>query len=186
MVSHNGLHIAVEGADGAGKSTLIHNLMNRLEREGREAILVNKHYQGDTTGRPHSITPDLLKRFAELQPVTYGPFPEGRNLWGDHHWLFILGAWYSLLDTVVIHTALEQGLTVVVDNPHYKTLARYLLKADFPVETAWHVFAHLRVPDLVAYLDIDPRVALTRKGGFEAIETGFRGGGPLRLPRPPT
>jgi thymidylate kinase len=171
------VHVAIEGADGAGKTTLIAGLTRRLSEEGRGFILVNKYYQVRTTGGPSTLDDDLVQRFKQLQPVTYGPFPDGRHLWGDHHWLFALGSWYSLLDTTVIAPALAEGLTVIVDNPHYKTLARYMLKPDFPVESAWQVFSHLRTPELVAFLDVDAKTALTRKGQFESIEAGFTGNG---------
>lgn len=169
------MHCVIEGSDGAGKSTVVAGLVRELKKRGRPVVLVDKHYQVRNSAAPSSLTADLVARFRELQPVTYGPFPDGRHLWGDHHWLFQLGAWYSLLDTTVVRPALDEGLTVLVDSAHYKTLARYILKPDFPVELAWQVFANLRSPELVALLEVDPAVALRRKGGFAAIEAGFVG-----------
>jgi dTMP kinase len=169
------MYLTLEGPDGAGKSTAVADLVCRLRASGRSVVAVDKHYQVRSFDAPASLDDDHRARFAELQPVTYGPFPDGRHLWGDHHWLFILGSWYSLLDEVVVGPALAEGSVVLLDNAHYKTLARYVLKPDFPVDLAWHVFANLRRPDLVVYLDVDPVTAMRRKGGFEAIEAGFGG-----------
>ena len=163
--------IAIEGIDGAGKTTLMLALARAFEQRGWPHVLVNKN----TTELPGE--PALSQRLRAVNALVYARSrgQDGGEAWGDHHWLFLLAAWFSLLDRCVVRPALARGQHVLVDNGSAKILARYLVDGAFPGGLARAVFADLARPDLAMLLDLDPAGALARKGEFSPMESGFAG-----------
>jgi len=121
------------------------------------------------------VNASLAERIESLFPVVWGPFPPDRDSWSERHWLFIIASWFALLDENVIIPFVESRHIVVVDNAHYKTMARYRLKKNINQELVRRVFSDLRYPDGLILLEVRPEIALARKGEFEAVESGFHG-----------
>lgn len=161
--------IAITGIDGAGKSTLAARLHHDLNAAGHTAILVGKH----TTDVPDD--PDLSAYIYAVNAAVYRRSADVARLCGDRYWLLALAAWYSLQDKLVIQPALNDGVTVILDNTHHKILARYAVNPDIPAGLPEQVFAHLTEPDMVLFLRISGTEALRRKGEFTSLETGHAG-----------
>jgi len=161
--------IALEGIDGAGKSTLASSLVKTLNGHGLPSVLVDKH----TTTVPGSE--DLSEYLDQVNAVVYRRKPSVGPLCGDHYWLFALAAWYALLDRLIIRPALSRGEVVVMDNSYSKIVARYAASGEIPSELVEGVFRQVRVPDLILFLDLPPSEALRRKGNFTALEAGHMG-----------
>jgi len=161
--------IALEGIDGAGKSTLASSLVKTLSDNGLPSVLVDKH----TTRVPGSQ--DLSEYLDQVNAVIYRRKPSVGPACGDHYWLFALAAWYALLDRLIIRPALHRGEVVVMDNSYSKIVARYAAGGEIPSELVDGVFGHLRQPDLVLFLDLPPAEALRRKGDFTSLEAGHSG-----------
>jgi thymidylate kinase len=165
-----GREITVVGIDGAGKSTLAARLHQALNDAGHDTILVGKH----STEVP--MDPELSAYVDHLNALVYRRDARVAQACGDHYWLLALAAWYTLQDKLVIQPALAAGTYVILDNAHHKILARYAVNPDVSTDLAEQVFAHLTEPDLVYFLRIGARDALTRKGEFSSLETGHSGG----------
>ena len=161
--------VALEGIDGAGKSTLASSLVKTLNDNGLPSVLVDKH----TTSVPGSE--DLSEYLDQVNAVIYRRKPSVGPACGDHYWLFALAAWYALLDRLLIRPALGRGEVVVMDNAYSKIVARYAASGEIPNELVEGVFGHLRPPDLVLFLDLPPAEALRRKGEFTSLEAGHSG-----------
>ncbi len=169
-----GIEFVVEGVDGSGKTTLTHDLVRILAESGVPAILVNKQFGTDGNPAPPLIPQCVVDRLLALYPVVWGPFPANRSSWSEKHWLFIIGSWFSLLSENVIAPLVSAGYVVVVDNAHYKTMARYYLKPQVSESLIASVFSGLRRPEGICLLEVDPAVALNRKGEFSLVEAGFQ------------
>ena len=161
--------ITVAGIDGAGKSTLAASLHAALKDAGRDAILVGKH----TTKVPMSA--DLSEYVDGLNVIVYRRKASVGPACGDHYWLLVLAAWYSLQDQLIIRPALQAGTHVVLDNAHHKILARYAVTPGVPTELARQVFAHLTQPEVVLFLQVAADEALRRKQEFSPLEAGHIG-----------
>ena len=164
-----GMLIAITGIDGAGKSTLAHELCGYLTEHGHNIVRVGKH----TVSVPANH--DLTQYLDAVNAVVYRRKPEVGAMCGVHYWLLALASWYTLLDTLVITPALRAGVHVIVDNTHHKIVARYATKPDVSPDLARLAFAHLTTPDAVLHLRVTPDEALRRKGQFTALEAGYSG-----------
>jgi len=138
-----GLLIALEGIDGAGKSTLARALSTALRRRGFSVALL------------HEPSDPRLGSLAQ-------------SVSRDDPWS---GAVYFTVDRHIARPALEQALlrhdVVLTDRSFYSTLAyqgsalpaRERRRLEELQRTA------TRVPDRVIFLEIPPRAALRRLGG---------------------
>lgn len=162
--------ITFVGGDGAGKSTLAARLHQALNDAGHTAVLVGKH----SSDVPRD--PELSAYLDRLNELVYRRDARVAQACGDHYWLLALASWYALQDRLVIQPALAAGTHVVLDNAHHKILARYAVNPEVSTRLSEQVFAHLKEPDLVFFLDIGAREALARKGSFTSLEAGHFGG----------
>lgn len=164
----SGRFITFVGGDGAGKSTLAVRLHQALRDAGHQAILVGKHSTQVTD-------PDLSAYLDRLNGLVYRRDADVARACGDHYWLLALASWYTLQDRLLVRPALAAGTHVILDNSPHKILARYAVNPEVPSGLAEQVFQHLAAPDLVLFLDIGAREALTRRGSFTSLEAGHRG-----------
>jgi dTMP kinase len=161
-----GALVCFEGGDGAGKTTLSLSVVEELSQRGFDLVMVDKK-------STEFETVYLSERMRDLRRVLWD-YPPDAPLWewGDHHWFHLIVSWFSVLDRCKVLPLLEEGKVVVVDNWYYKFAARFLLKPEFDRQFVLASFEHLTVPDLVIFVDVDPRVALMRKEKFSATESG--------------
>ncbi|WP_328919776.1 AAA family ATPase [Streptomyces sp. NBC_01550] len=163
--------ITFVGGDGAGKSTLAARLHQALNDAGHTAVLIGKH----SSDVPRD--PELSAYLDRLNELVYRRDARVAQACGDHYWLLALASWYTLQDRLVIQPALAAGTHVVLDNAHHKILARYAVNPEVSTRLSEQVFAHLKGPELVFFLNIGAREALARKGSFTSLEAGHSGGG---------
>jgi len=161
-----GTLICFEGLDGAGKTTIARSVVAALTAEGVQAALVERK-------DPDCGSRELTRRMELLRALIweYGDVPIGEL--GDYHALYNMASWFSAIDYRKVRPLLAAGVTVVVDNWYFKFLSRFTLKKTMDTGHLRACFAHLTRPDLVVYLDVDPEVAVARKGEFGKGETGF-------------
>ena len=156
--------IALEGGEGAGKSTQVKILTERLQANGIQTIQI--HEPGTTSLGLHLRT--FLKG---NDPIS----PEAEML--------LFGASRAQLTDEIIQPKLEQGVTVVADrfeasSMAYQGHARGLVLANVKMINA---FATKGIrPDLNILLDMEPNIGLARTKGpqpdteAEPTETGIR------------
>lgn len=166
MSLRKGALVCFEGGDGAGKTTLSSAVVEELGSHVADLVMVDKK-STDFEGLY------LSERMKDLRKVLWD-YPQDAPLWewGDHHWFHLIVSWFSVLDRCKVRPLMERGKVVVIDNWYYKFAARFLLKPEFNPEFVLASFAHLTVPDLVVFVDVDPKVAVTRRQNFSPTESG--------------
>lgn len=154
----SGVFIAVEGPEGAGKSTQVRRL-ERWLRAGGHDPLVTREPGGTPVAeevRRILLDSDALSARTEL--------------------LLMLASRSTLVDEVV-RPALDAGRVVVTDRFHLSTLAYQGHGRELPFEEVKRMNAFATgglEPDLTILLDVDPDVGVARKraagGGGDRIE----------------
>lgn len=147
-----GLFIAIEGGDGAGKTTQIRNLVDHLESRGFDPVIATREPGGTPVGQ--SIRSVLLDGEA------VSPKSEALLYAADraHH------------VATLINPHLDQGGAVITDRYIDSSLAyqaggRELSEDDVLSLSRWATSG--LVPNLTLVLDIDPRAAAERMGSRE-------------------
>jgi len=148
--SGRGFLVTFEGGEGAGKSTQVMLLSERLRKAGREVLTVR---EPGGTGTGEGIRGLLLNPEQKIEPVT--------------ELLLFLAARTELV-AKVIRPAMEKGVIVLCDRFIDSTLAYqgYGRGLDKQVIRDLNAFATGGLePDLTVFLDLEPQAGLRRKGG---------------------
>jgi len=146
-------YIALEGGDGAGKSTVAAALARRLEEAGKEVISVR---EPGGTKLGEAIRALLLES-------------ERVDDWAE---VFLFAAQRAELARQVIAPALEAGVWVISDRSYYSSIAyqgrgRGLGEEEVRAVNERGLGGVL--PDHVFALDVAPAVALSRQDGEDRI-----------------
>ena len=152
------LYLAIEGVDGAGKSTVAEAVVNEFRRRGREVVPVREPGGTDIGEEIRR----LLLHGDEMAPWTEA---------------LLFAAQRAQLAAAVIRPALDRGATVVSDRTYFSSLAYQGGARGLGVDQVRAVNeAGLDgvVPDLVVVLWLDPDDALARQQGIDRI--GGEGG----------
>jgi thymidylate kinase len=169
-----GSFIAIEGIDGAGKTTAARAAADVLRSRGKQAVAVAR----DDAARCSAY---VAGHMAMLQELIWGE-PAGAPYLdlGDEHWVHLQAAWYAAFARCVVLPAVAEGSVVLADTWGYKFLAKLSLRPQERVrfDAAWALFEDFVRPDVVVHLHADPAVAAARKPSFSGSETGNREGGP--------
>jgi dTMP kinase len=144
-----GILIALEGTEGAGKTTQVRRLADWLRAQGREPLVTR-----EPGGTP--VAEEVRRILLESESVS------------ARTELLLMLAARSALVAEVIRPALEAGRVVVTDRFHLSTLAYqgYGRQLSLPEVEAMNRFATAGLmPDLTILLDVDPAVGVARKRG---------------------
>lgn len=149
----NGVFIAFEGGDGAGKTTQIKALVEAVEKVGRTAL---------TTSEPGGSALGSRLRAILLDPATGALDPRTEAL--------LFAADRAEHVATIIRPALAAGTVVVTDrymdsSAAYQGAGRGLRRNEIIDLSLWA--AHGLLPDLTVLLDIDPKVGLVRAAKTE-------------------
>lgn len=169
-----GLFVAVEGIDGAGKTTAARVAADALRSRGRHAVAV---VRADAA----RCSAYVAGHMAALRELIWGEPPDAPYLdLGDEHWVHLQAAWYAAFARCVVMPAVAEGAIVLADTWGYKFLAKLALRPSARVsfDAAWNMFQGILRPDVVVHLHADPAVAAARKPCFSGSETGNREGVP--------
>lgn len=146
-------YVAIEGVDGAGKSTVAREVAERLRGLGEKVRLVRE---------PGGTPMGEQIRSLLLHDVDMSPWTEA----------LLFAAQRAQLASEVIAPALEEGEWVVSDRSYYSSLAYQGAGRGLGLETVRVVNeAGLGevVPDVVVVLWIDPEEALARQDVIDRI-----------------
>ncbi len=149
----SGCYLALEGVEGAGKSTVAGAVAARLRAEGREVVEVR-----EPGGTPLG---EEIRRLL-LHADDMAPWAEA----------MLFAAQRAQLVTEVVGPALARGAWVVSDRSYYSSLAYQGDARGLGVDAVrqvneWAVGSV--VPDLVVVLDVDPDRGLARQGDVDRI-----------------
>lgn len=141
-----GRFIVIEGIDGAGKTTQIELLAERLRAEGRTV-----HVTAEPTA---SVSGGLLRD--ALGGISNRTACEMAAL-------FVLDRIFHNVNPNGINAMLEKGIDVICDRYYYSSLAYQGSQTDFEwVKNMNLGCPEIRIPDLCIFLDLAPEESLKR------------------------
>jgi dTMP kinase len=160
--------IALEGIDGSGKSTIANMIYNKLKPK---IPSIQSH---------HKLSPDfdhlyLRKQMYKLCEILTVPANEQcyLSMFGERYWLFLVAAWFSVVQKNRIEPAKSQHNLMLMDGWYYRFIAKFLYKGNFDRGWLFSLFNTVDDPDLVVMLDIDPKTAWKRRQFFKPNEIGI-------------
>lgn len=141
-----GRFIVIEGIDGAGKTTQIELLAERLRAEGRTV-----HVTAEPTA---SVSGGLLRD--ALGGISNRTACEMAAL-------FVLDRIFHNVNPNGINAMLEKGIDVICDRYYYSSLAYQGSQTDFEwVKNMNLGCPEIRIPDICIFLDLAPEESLKR------------------------
>ncbi len=135
-----GLLVAIEGIDGAGKTTVARHLRELLERCGFRTVYTYEPYY------------DAVRSIFETKSMELSPVVEALLLVADRY------AHYE----AVVRREVERGSVVILDRYKHSTMA-YQGAVGLSVEWLRELQRYLPDPDVGIYLDVEPGEGLRRK-----------------------
>lgn len=142
---HRGFLVAVEGIDGAGKTTQVARLADAMKKEGLDVVVSKEPTNGKWGSLlRRSATEGRLSPEAEL-----AAFLEDRK---EHV-------------AELIRPALERRALVILDRYYFSTMAYQGLHGVDPEHLRQLNEEFAPVPDLLVILDLDPEASLARIEG---------------------
>lgn len=141
-----GRFIVFEGIDGAGKTTQIHCLAERLRAEGRTVAI--------TAEPTTSVTGKMLREaLSGRDPRTASEMAA----------LFVLDRIHHNVGEGGIEQLLAEGVDVICDRYYYSSLAYQGSQTDFEWVKAMNLNCpEIRRPDICIFLDLEPKESLAR------------------------
>lgn len=155
MSTDSGILIVFEGIDGAGKTTQVSWLKERLEQAG-EKVLISK----EPTDGPWGMK---LRQSAS----------SGRLPFEDELDAFIKDREEHLENKV--RPALLRGEIVILDRYFYSTIAYQGIRTEDAGDLEDRVRKNVLEPDAVFVLDLDPEIAATRISQRDGAHNEFEG-----------
>ena len=144
--NNRGRFIVIEGIDGAGKTTQIELLAEKLRSEGRTV-----HITAEPTA---SVSGGLLRD--ALGGISNRTACEMAAL-------FVLDRIFHNVNPNGINAMLEKGIDVICDRYYYSSLAYQGSQTDFEwVKNMNLGCPEIRIPDLCIFLDLAPEESLKR------------------------
>lgn len=161
--------VVIEGIDGSGKSTLTKIVGKKLAELKYQINVIDKTEQVYESTFANGQMQNIKKALWE--------YPKNSNIleMGDFHWLSLIASWYYAIDELAIIPAKTSNVAsyVLIDSWFYKYAARYFLKENFDTDFVNIIFSKLTKPDIIVFLNVDPKVAAKRKNGsFKPTECG--------------
>ncbi len=140
-----GQFIVFEGIDGAGKTTQIKMLAERLEKQGRTVYITAE----PTTSATGKMLRTALSGADKRTPAEMAA-------------LFVLD---RIGHNIEIEELLEKGVDVICDRYYYSSLAYQGSQTDFSWVRDMNLHCpEIRKPDICVFLDLEPKVSLARIG----------------------
>lgn len=161
--------VAFEGIDGAGKTTTVPLVVEKLAERGLESFATTKRH-------PVITAPFALEQAEALADRLWGiPHDARLDTVGTLHWIYLNAAYFA-----AVHHALSAELdhhqVAVMDNWINKFVARIACDGRYPLAEIRSLLRPLPQPDMVFLLDVDPAVAARRKKGATDAERGLLAG----------
>jgi dTMP kinase len=156
--------IAVEGIDGAGKSTVAREVCEQLRAASIDACCVDKKAAG-------YVPPEVESRAEALRQLIWNS-EAPIDPFGASHWILLIASWYSALDRIQPLFSEHADQVVIVDGWYHRNIAKTIVRSG--ADEGWldSLFESAVTPDVVALLDVDPAVAWTRRSDFTDTELG--------------
>jgi dTMP kinase len=164
------MFVALEGIDGAGKSTLAPALRDSLRSAGWPDVrMCDKSTRGFEGG-------PAFTRAAKLHNLIWGdPADEPeRDVMGMRYHMCLHAAWFSMVRRHQVDPVCRRpGGLAIADGWFYRTVAKRTVREGRVPEWGLAMFEDVGRPDLVVLLDIAPEIAWRRRSGrFKPSDLG--------------
>lgn len=159
--------IAFEGIDGAGKTTAAASLCACLQGEGVDARSIAKSSIDCDDPQARAVLATLRELI--WQPAGFEP---SRDVLGTHYYVYLNAAWYAAFDRCREAARQWPDGVVCVDGWYYRAIVKAHLRSGLDIGWLETLFGHIRPPDAVVLLDIDPALAWRRRKTFKPTELG--------------
>jgi dTMP kinase len=156
--------IAVEGIDGAGKSTVAREVCDQLRAASIEACCADKKATGE-------VLPEVASRAEALRELIWNS-EAPMDPFGSSHWILLIASWYSALDRIQPLFSPQTDHLVIADGWYHRNVAKTIVRSGTDGRWLDSLFASSVTPDVVVLLDVDPGVAWTRCSEFTDTELG--------------
>ena len=155
--------IALEGIDGAGKSTVAREVTRQLQQASVDASFIDRKAWGGSE-------PGTAARTETLAQLIWGG-EASEDLFGPLHWIFLIASWYAALERTQPWPQ-DPDSVVVVDGWYYRPIAKTVVRAG--ADPAWldSLFEFAVTPEIVVLLDVAPATAWARGTAFTEAEIG--------------
>lgn len=156
--------IALEGIDGAGKSTTARELVAQLRDASVDASFVDRRI-GACSDPYVAARAEAIRRLIWDAEAAADPL-------GSMHWILLIASWYAALDRIQPRLSRDEESVVVVDGWCYRNIAKTVVRAG--TDPAWleSLFEFAPTPEIVVLLDVAPATAWARGTAFTATELG--------------
>lgn len=148
-----GFYLALEGGEGAGKTTLADLLRDHLERHGRQVVVVR---EPGTTALGDEIR-RLVLHSGDMSP------------WAE---AFLFATQRAQLVAEIVAPALAEGKLVITDRSLYSSLAYQGGARGLGIDRVRSLnllAVEGVIPNLVVVLDVDPEIGLARQDSPDRI-----------------
>ena len=178
-----GRFIALEGADGVGKTSLARNLADvtydtASAQLGRSATSIRPDVGAGTlvfvARRQISLTSTYAATLMEHLATMLWHSGDAPDL-SDAFWVSLQAAWFTAHTETVLAPILDAGFDVLVDGWLYKFFAKLLLQGFTEPELSV-IFDRVRMSDAVVLLQADAGAVYDRRGDFRPAELGMHAG----------
>lgn len=160
--------IVFEGIDGSGKTTIAQELQRTIVSKCPSVKSCFYKKNGITSSDAF-----VNKQITLLRELIWPPEneePESDPL-GAHCYLFLLSAWMSLLQNVLLRD-LSNDEVFIMDGWYYKIIAKAYTRGIVDMSWLNSLFEHIKKPDIIFLVDCEPEIAWKRRNFFKPSELG--------------
>jgi thymidylate kinase len=167
--SLGGILISISGIDGAGKSTLIHQLQDFLLQEySRPSRSIWCKFGS------HPLSRYRLPKTPDRPQIATLPLPQPAQRPSTLYTIYaqMLLAWHLAQIALVVRRALQQGQTVICDRYTFDTMVDLQQELQYSLAQAQRIMSARWIPQPVCkfLLDLPAEVAFTRKTDTRSLE----------------
>jgi thymidylate kinase len=176
----NGRFLALEGSDGAGKTTLARHLADLTYEQAAHLLIHESDADPD-----HCLVFVSRRQISATSPYSAALMDHiATMLWHsgdspdlpDSFWVPLQTSWFTAHATTVVAPLLAAGFDVILDGWVYKFFSKLLLQGYHQPELDT-VFSRVRMPDEVVLLTADAAILYDRRPDqFRPAELGMHAG----------
>ena len=159
--------IAIEGIDGAGKTTVLNCLKKfNLKIDGIDIKYFDKKELNRSINEPEE-----LRSLKQLRDIIWRDNEANKDPFGALFWIKLISAWYTYLEPIS-HKEMPNELRIY-DGWFYRNIIKTCMREKITQSKVEIFFEDVKHPDLTVLLDVDPQIVWNRNSEKKASELGY-------------